>query len=224
MIDLPCDVCGESHPTNVVAAGPGPCSYLYCQRCLRAGYMPYPGLVAYLYTVWPEVVPEFVEGVKATLAFLGKTMEEFEADIAEANKALDEYMDREARPAINLWLDDVRPAPEDWTWAKTVDEAKELMRLHNVQSMSLDHDLGACDDCYRAAGIDPTIGDEKFDLWLEKSQYQAMPHCTHFGTGYDFCLWMAEKGRWPAERPVVHSANPVGARAMRQTIERYFPG
>lgn len=123
---------------------------------------------------------------------------------------------------MNLWLDDIRPAPEGWLWVKTVDEAKQAMALHNVQCMSLDHDLGACDDCYRAVGIDPTRED-KFDLWLERSQYMAMPNCSHVGRGYDFCLWMAETGNWPAERPVVHSANPVGAKAMRQTIERYFP-
>ena len=27
---------------------------------------------------------------------------------------------------VNLWLDDVRPAPEGWLWVKTAQEAKEV--------------------------------------------------------------------------------------------------
>ena len=122
---------------------------------------------------------------------------------------------------MDLFLDDMRPAPEGWLLVKTVQEAQAAMALHNVQYMSLDHDLGACDDCYRKAGIDPTAPN-KADLWLEKSDFQEMPHCTHMGTGYDFCLWMAEKGIWPAHKPTVHSANPVGRERMRGVIDRYF--
>ena len=41
-------------------------------------------------------------------------------------------------------------------------------------------------------------------------------------TGYDFCLWMAEHGVWPRQRPTVHSQNPVGRAAMVQLIERHW--
>jgi hypothetical protein len=115
---------------------------------------------------------------------------------------------------MNLWLDDCRPAPQGWIWVKTVSEAQAVMLLHNVQQASLDHDLGACDEC--SEGLTP-------EEWLEKYAYKSMPNCQHFGTGYDFCLWMAEKGIWPAEKPVVHSANPVGRDRMRGVIDRYFP-
>jgi hypothetical protein len=121
---------------------------------------------------------------------------------------------------VNLWLDDVRdPADyglDGWTWVKTVDEAKSALQLNNVQKLALDHDLGACADCMQ-------VYNGSADLWLEASGYQAMPNCSHFGTGYDLVLWMAEKGIWSKEKPTVHSANPVGAKAMRQTIDRYFP-
>lgn len=43
---------------------------------------------------------------------------------------------------INLWLDDPRPAPEGWTWVKTVPEAIELMESGEVKEASLDNDLG----------------------------------------------------------------------------------
>src|SRR3972149_2433857 len=42
-------------------------------------------------------------------------------------------------------------------------------------------------------------------------------------TGYTLCLWMAETGNWPAKKPGIHSANPVGVANMRSVIERYFP-
>lgn len=123
---------------------------------------------------------------------------------------------------ISLWLDDIRPAPEGWHHVLTVDEAIQVMSLNNVQRASLDHDLGSCDGCYAKAGIDPRAKN-RVEQWLEKSAYTEMPNCVHLGTGYDLCLWMAEKGIWPAEKPMVHSANPVGRQRMRGVIDRYFP-
>jgi hypothetical protein len=44
---------------------------------------------------------------------------------------------------MKLWLDDVREPPgEDWTWVKTVPEAKEILGSQEVSEASLDHDLG----------------------------------------------------------------------------------
>lgn len=118
------------------------------------------------------------------------------------------------RDKVNLWLDDIRPAPTGWMHARNVDEAKLILQIHEVQDCSLDHDLGACFDCLR--GLTP-------DQWLAEHEYQSMPNCTHFGTGYELVLWMAETGNWPRFRPMVHSMNPVGADRMRGVIERYFP-
>lgn len=44
--------------------------------------------------------------------------------------------------AIKLWLDDVRPTPDGWTRAHSVNEAKKLMAENTVLYASLDHDLG----------------------------------------------------------------------------------
>jgi len=41
-------------------------------------------------------------------------------------------------------------------------------------------------------------------------------------TGYDLCLWMANNGKWPKEKPTVHSSNPVGREAMQFVIDRWF--
>jgi hypothetical protein len=118
---------------------------------------------------------------------------------------------------MNLWLDDVRD-PNDhgaigYVWVKTVAEAQRWILAGTVEHASLDHDLGICVDCRRGMSDDE---------WVQKNQGLAMPHCTHVGTGYTLCLWMAETGHWPREKPTVHSQNPLGAKRMRGVIERYF--
>lgn len=96
---------------------------------------------------------------------------------------------------MKLWLDDLRPAPEGWTWAKTVVEAKLWIiwafefYSEGFEECSLDHDLGQ--------------GPE--------------------GEGIKLIDWMAEFHFWPAKKPVVHSMNPVSKARMEATINRYFP-
>ena len=43
---------------------------------------------------------------------------------------------------LKLWVDDIRPAPEGWIWAKDYSEAMIYIRTGNVSQISLDHDLG----------------------------------------------------------------------------------
>jgi len=43
---------------------------------------------------------------------------------------------------INLYLDDKRACPEGFVIARTMDEAIKLMEQHDVDILSLDHDLG----------------------------------------------------------------------------------
>ena len=113
---------------------------------------------------------------------------------------------------IDLWLDDIRPAPEGWVHVKTADEAKALLKQGSVRRASFDHDLGVCSDCYKGSP----------EQWLEEHGYQSMPHCEHFGTGYTLICWMEENDCWPTERPTVHSANPVGRAKMNAAISRKF--
>jgi hypothetical protein len=102
---------------------------------------------------------------------------------------------------MNLWLDDVRDPPNDgrtWTICRTVGQAAAAMLSGNVEFASLDHDLGL---------VEVRTGE-----WSN----------TIAPTGYDFVKWMAQNDVWPRHRPVVHSANPVGAAAMRQMIDRFW--
>ena len=43
---------------------------------------------------------------------------------------------------MNLWLDDLREPPtKDWTWVKTVEDAKIMFETMPVDTASLDNDL-----------------------------------------------------------------------------------
>lgn len=114
---------------------------------------------------------------------------------------------------INLWLDDVRPSPIGWVHVYTIEEAKLYLQQEEVDEWSLDHDLGACNSCFLA--------------WQKKYRGEQfvpeMPNCSHFGTGYDLVCWLEENPQfWPAKRPTVHSANPIGRRRMEQVIDRHY--
>ena len=85
-----------------------------------------------------------------------------------------EYMER----MLYLWLDDIRLAPDGWTHVRTVEQAKAALLTGTVVKASLDHDLGCCADCLN--GMSP-------DEWLEKNNYQSMPHCEHFGPVTTWC-------------------------------------
>jgi len=117
---------------------------------------------------------------------------------------------------MNLWLDDLRPAPKGWTHVTTVKDAINLLQKNEIEEMSLDHDLGACDECMKKAGANSP------QQWLETHNFESMPHCPHVGTGLQFVLWMAVNNIWPKNIPQVHSANPAGAMRMREDIFRHF--
>lgn len=44
-----------------------------------------------------------------------------------------------------LWIDDLRPAPDGWEWAKSSQDALILLGEEEYQAVSLDHDLGGDD-------------------------------------------------------------------------------
>lgn len=47
---------------------------------------------------------------------------------------------------MKLWVDDLRPAPDGWTWVTTSAAAIEILaRGEIIDVMSLDHDLGSDD-------------------------------------------------------------------------------
>jgi hypothetical protein len=116
-----------------------------------------------------------------------------------------------------IYLDDMRSTPEGWHRCFKIEEVQELMQTNVVTHLSLDHDLGASYLCKNCFDFDRTMCDEE--------SCTCMCHSVEFftcPTGYDLCKWMAELDCWPINKPMVHSANPVGARNMRECIERYW--
>ena len=109
---------------------------------------------------------------------------------------------------MNLWLDDLRPAPPGWTHARTVAEATEFMTEGQVDDMSLDHDLGHVEDCPGC---------------LADPHDPAMVRHIDAANGKHFVLWMIEHNCWPKNKPTVHSMNPVGRETMLALIGRYGP-
>lgn len=135
---------------------------------------------------------------------------------------------------MRLYLDDIRPCPPGMVLAKTVADAiivvlQTRLRGDVFEAASLDHDLGACEECRRTSIAEhalwlndgaPPLPDARYPII---SRWQGvMPFCRHFGTGLDFVDWMVKSGIWPVTKPTVHSMNPSGARQMRLTIDRYF--
>lgn len=91
---------------------------------------------------------------------------------------------------MNLWLDDKRIAPDGWVWVKTAADAIAALKVCQFETISLDHDLG----------------DEEGP------------------TGYSVLCWIEEEivnptFKFRCPKILVHSANPVGMRRMRQAIE-----
>lgn len=122
---------------------------------------------------------------------------------------------------MTLWLDDIRNPIAygclNAKWVKTVDEFKEEWVTGVYSHMSLDHDLGACENCMRREGVDDP------EEWLIKHGGMAMPNCPHVGTGYDVVCWLeANPQWWPIVKPEVHSSNPVGSKRMLAVINKWY--
>jgi hypothetical protein len=105
---------------------------------------------------------------------------------------------------MRVWLDDVRQMPFGYdAWAKTADEAITALRDHDVDHISLDHDLA---DEHYPDGLDSGVD---YDSYREK-------------TGYSVVLWMVENNKFPKSIHV-HSLNTVGVASMLSTLLRYAP-
>lgn len=85
---------------------------------------------------------------------------------------------------MKVFLDDERVPPNHtWVTVRNAESAIKLLELGDVEVISLDHDLGACDSCMNGRSVSE---------WLEEHSYQSMPYCEHVGTGYDVLLRIEE--------------------------------
>jgi hypothetical protein len=100
---------------------------------------------------------------------------------------------------IHIWLDDVRvPPKEGWIWKRTASDMIEALISNDMSDtiVSLDHDLGL---------LAPEGG------YVNNNDP---------GTGYDVVKFMIATDRIPAIT-YIHSANPIGAKRMRDLLLDY---
>lgn len=110
---------------------------------------------------------------------------------------------------VRLYLDDVRKCPVGWTLARSVAEAIDVMKQWTVVEASLDHDLGACDECLLREEVAALAANGAF-------------LCPHIPNGMEFVRWMKRTGVWPQNKPTVHSANGGEAPRMREQIDAHW--
>lgn len=106
-----------------------------------------------------------------------------------------EMVEMQDKTPRRLWLDDERAAPDStWMVARTVAEARTLMKEHPFHELSLDHDLG---QEVHGTGYD-------FLVWLER-----------VAAGMEFVP------AWFKIPPIIklHTQNPVGRENMLRVIE-----
>lgn len=110
---------------------------------------------------------------------------------------------------VRLFVDDVRPAPDGFILARTVEEAKVYLEREDIIAVSLDHDMGACPEC-------TAKGEHIGDMSTPETTY--MNWCPHASDGYALVMWMIEHHRIPP-LVYVHSMNPVGKARMIAALE-----
>lgn len=101
---------------------------------------------------------------------------------------------------MKLWIDDMRPAPAGYVWAKSVFEAKQKIKYH--EALYKYNPQYFNDDEIELIDIDHDAGDYACD-----------------GGDYIKLLdWLEETGRnYPIR---IHSQNSVGIANMRRIIQR----
>ena len=94
---------------------------------------------------------------------------------------------------INLYLDDLRPCPDNFTLARNALECRLLLLSNDVNTLSLDHDLGE---------VDAETGYDLCKWLVELGNY--------------------ESSIYP-KQIFLHTANGVGRDNMFKLLERYKP-
>ena len=122
---------------------------------------------------------------------------------------------------MKLWIDDVRPAPEEYgCWCKSVTEAKDFILSQECRrDHALDvarsmlnhrHDIVAYRGALRIAS--------NRDIELIDIDHDAGDYAADGGDYIRLLDWLEETGRnYPIR---IHSANPVGVDNMRRIIQR----
>ena len=107
---------------------------------------------------------------------------------------------------MKIWIDDVRPAPENYLWCKSVNEAKELIEF--------------VERVFEGYTVLNQITGESIRVYIEllDIDHDAGEYANDGGDYIKLLDWLEETGRnYPVR---IHSMNPVGVANMRAIIER----
>lgn len=124
---------------------------------------------------------------------------------------------------MRLYLDDNRPTPEGWVRAHTAEDVKLHLLHGSVEDLSIDHDLDMpeCQTCQFQCGHhghDHPDGKPPADCAHGCACHEAGDE-----TGLDLTKWMVATGRWPKNRPTVHSHNLHNGMKIAALIGEHFP-
>jgi hypothetical protein len=120
---------------------------------------------------------------------------------------------------MTLWIDDVRPAPEGYTWCKSVNEAKEkiIKNENRIKEMGAEcRRLDSIGNYYDADCLHMVAANTM--LHLIDIDHDAGDYASDGGDYIKLLDWLEETGRnYPIH---IHSMNTVGVANMRAIIER----
>lgn len=96
-----------------------------------------------------------------------------------------------------MWIDDIRPAPKEYRWARSVNEAKKLITDYELM--------------YKVSGGKSYYKIELIDIDHDAGDYGPPDYIKILD-------WLEETGRnYPIH---IHSMNPVGVENMRRIIQK----
>lgn len=101
---------------------------------------------------------------------------------------------------INIWLDDIRPAPDGFIWVKNVNEVICLfLHYQNLDKMKCDINI---------ISLDNDLGEN------EEEGYKVLDEIEE--------IYKNNIGIFLPNEIRVHSANPVARKRMQQVIEKLY--
>lgn len=113
----------------------------------------------------------------------------------------------------SLWVSTL-PAPDGWIWAKSYEEATEILNLGGISFMSVRYHLG-----YETAPPGHLCSTDKTCSIGCRCRCHRM-----LATGYDLIKWIAsQEWRWPAVGIHVHGDNTLAQWGMYRYIDRHGP-
>lgn len=123
---------------------------------------------------------------------------------------------------MKLWIDDIRPAPKDYLWCKSVNEAKDCIEdfeelIEELRSqLTIRYSHHEERQNHRINEIQNQV--KQTTITLIDLDHDAGDYANDGGNYIRLLDWLEETGRnYPIR---IHSMNPVGVQNMRTIIQK----